>query len=137
MPVETRAARLEPTAVATGRILLVIAALFAMMALGMGGVGVMYALKRNGAEHIEPQRFPEPRLETNIDPRATADSSHGPDATGRTPPLARAQETAPAPAALRAAMAAVVARGDQAFAPPPAAAPTPTPPPTPPLGVGK
>ena len=118
---EDRAQRLEPTQVATGRVLMAIGSLFVLLAAAASSLLVMYRLKTTGSEHIAPQHFPAPALEVNIDPRATAASGHGPKPYARRPPQARAQETAPAPDPLAAAMDAVAARGAQAYDPPPGA----------------
>ncbi len=119
MPVD-RADRLEPAGVATGRVLLVIAASFVMIAATLAVVSVLIAVKHVAQPETRARPFPAPQLETSLRPRATAGNGHGPSDYRRRPPAARAAEVAPAPARLAAAMRAVADRGAAAYDPVPA-----------------
>lgn len=135
MPADRAAAdRLEPAGVSTGRVLLCVAACFALLAVTVAVVSGMIALQHVATPQAAARPFPKPELETNIPQRATAYNGHGPAEYRRRPPAARAAEVAPPPDRLSAAMDAVAARGDAAYAPGPGA---PPPAPTPRLGEAR
>lgn len=124
MPAD-RPDRLEPAGVATGRVLIVTATGFVLIAATVAVVSTLIAVKHAAQPEAAAHLFPAPQLETSLTPRATASNGHGPSEYRRRPPAARAAEVAPAPDRLAAAMRAVAARGPAAYDPVPDPAPTP------------
>lgn len=122
---------LEPPGVSTGRVLMAVGAVVAMMLAAIAGLSTYYAARFGGSVRPGVRPLPEPQLETSIAPRANAVRDHGPGPLRPFPVPARAGERAPASVTLERAMAMEAARGSAAYDPVGGASSAPQPPPSP------
>jgi hypothetical protein len=113
MPAEARD-ELEPSGVRAGPALLISAALVAFLAVTLIALAGYFRLMVPAPGSPPPRPTPTPQLETSIDPRTW------PSALPVSMPSPK-PSPAPDEARLQRAMAQVVARGAQAYDPPPTA----------------
>jgi hypothetical protein len=104
---------LEPTDVRARPAMLIAAGLLAFLALALAGLGLYFHALVPVPGAAPPRPFPLPRLETSIDPRSLPAELPGPTPPPSKPTLPPLDE-----ATLQRAMAAVAARGAQAYDPP-------------------
>ncbi len=109
--------RLESTGVRPMPALVIAAALVAFLAVTLVALGGYFRLMVASSAAPPPRPDPTPQLETSIDPRSWPSALPVPVPPPRVAPP-------PDEARLRQAMAAVVARGAQAYDPPAAAGAT-------------
>ena len=112
--------RLSASGVATRKIAWLGGGLLVFIAASLAALLGFYHLQVGDLAPPSERAFPEPRLETSIDPRSVPSSGKGP-AQARLPVVPQ-----PSAAILARAMQAVVARGAHAYDPLPS--PTPAPP---------
>lgn len=105
---------LEPTSVRAWPALAISAAVLVFLAVTLAALAAYFRLMIPSPASPPPRPVPAPQLETSIDPRTWPSALP----VAMPPPKAA---TPPDEAKLRRAMAAVVARGAQAYDPPPSA----------------
>ena len=111
---------LEPPGVATGRVGLVIVAVFMLLALSFAVILAFTALRIRESTIARARPFSAPALETSVAPRMTADRDHGPKPYRQLPASERAARLGDPDPRLLSAERAVAARGAQAYDPLPA-----------------
>jgi hypothetical protein len=103
--------RLEPPGVRAAVVAFAGAGVIAFLAVALTGLFLYFHAQVGAQPHVAVARFPDPRLETNIDPRSLP--AVQPGGAQVHPPVV----PAPSWALLKAAMALVLARGAHAYDP--------------------
>lgn len=109
--------RMEPPSVATGRLVMWMAIVFAFAFSSAGILWGAYKWRVAATPVAVPHPFAAPELETNQTPRATASTSHGPGPYRAVPEDTRTGVPRPVSDPMMAAMQAEAARGAAAYDP--------------------
>lgn len=114
---------LEPSGVASGRVWLVVGAVFVLLFSTFGVILAFQLIRIRGDVQASAKPFPFPALETSTAPRMIPDRGHGPKPYRELPAAERPARLGEPDPRLLAAERAVAARGAAAYDPLPPSGP--------------